>query len=129
MIQKKFQKGELICREGTPGTEMYIIRSGKVAVFKTVNGERVGLGFVEANDMVGEMALFTDTSRTASIEAAGPTEILILDKDAVMEQITADPKFAIAMLRKMSKKIIDAHAVISRLEGEKKSLEMIYGKH
>ncbi len=128
MIQKKFAKGELICREGTPGTEMYIIRSGRVGVFKTVNGEKINLGAVEINDMVGEMALFMEENRTASIEALESTDILILDKEAVMEQIRQDPKFAIAMLRKMSKKIQDAHKVISRLEGEKKSLEMIYGK-
>lgn len=128
MIQKKFAKGELISREGTPGSEMYIIRSGRVGVFKLVNGEKVNLGAVETNDMVGEMALFMDEVRTASVEALEPTELLILDKEAVMQQIHDDPKFAFAMLRKLAKKIQDAHKVISRLEGEKKSLEMIYGK-
>jgi CRP-like cAMP-binding protein len=73
------------------------------------------------------MALFMDDIRTASIEAVEPTELLILDKDSVMEQY-ARTEFAFAMLRKLSKKIQDAHKVISRLEGEKKSLEMIYGK-
>lgn len=128
MVQKKFAAGELICAEGSFGAEVYVVRSGKVRIFKTLNGEKIDLGFINQNDMFGEMSIFLKARRSASVEAAVDSEIIILDKENVFEMVKKDPDFAIQMITRLSSRLISAHKVIGKLEGEVKSLKIMGGK-
>jgi CRP-like cAMP-binding protein len=125
MEQKKFLAGELIVADGSTGAEVYVVRSGKVRVFKTQNGEKIELGFINQNDMFGEMSIFLKSRRTASVEAAVDSEIIILDKENVFDMIKQDSAFAVQMITRLSSRLIDAHKVIGKLEGEIKSLKIM----
>jgi len=50
MEKMKFKAGELICREGSPGSEMYVILSGKVRIFKIINEEKIELALMGSGD-------------------------------------------------------------------------------
>ncbi|MCK5569156.1 MAG: hypothetical protein KAJ15_05525, partial [Spirochaetes bacterium] len=65
--------------------------------------------------------------RTASMEALEDTEVQILNKESLLKKIQEDRQFALRMITTMAKRLKDAHGVISRLEGAKKSLEIMYG--
>lgn len=125
MEKKTFKKGDIVCREGSKGDAVYVIREGSVKVFKMINGEKIELGSIGKNDMFGELSLFLNSRRTASIEALENTEILILDYDSVVDEISKDPKFGMMMLKKLAHRVQDAHKVITKLQGEKKSLELM----
>lgn len=127
MKKLEFKAGESIVRDGTASTEMFVIRSGKVRVFKTVNGEKVELSVIGKNEMVGEMSLLLDERRTASLEAVTDTEIIALDKESVIDEIQKDPKFAMAMMKKMAGRIRELHSVIAKMQGELKGWKIIHG--
>ena len=67
MEKKKFLKGDFICRENSPGTEMFVILSGKVEVYKTINSEKIALNVLKPGDFCGEMSLLLNSDRTASL--------------------------------------------------------------
>src|SRR5205085_662238 len=69
--------GEAVIREGETGDRLYIIHSGTVVVTKG----RHRLARLGPGDFFGEMALFDNEPRSATVTAAGPVEVLVLQRD------------------------------------------------
>ena len=126
MKTKNFKKGEVICHEDSMGGEMYIIIKGKALVYKMIEGNRINLATQEDGDFFGEISLLINCPRTASVEAVEDTEVMVLSKTSFIDKIVSDPRFALKMATTMATRLEEAHRAISRLEGERKSLEMLY---
>ncbi len=127
MEKKKFLKGDFICRENSPGTEMFVILSGKVEVYKTINSEKIALNVLKPGDFCGEMSLLLNSDRTASLVVLEDTEVQILQKENLLRKIQEDPGFAFDMISRFAKRLKDAQGVISKIQGEKRSLEIMFG--
>src|SRR5574341_277360 len=65
---KHFAKGTVLFNEGDEGEEMYIIRSGKVAIKKRVAHGEIVVAVLEKGDFFGEMAMLEHIPRTAGAE-------------------------------------------------------------
>jgi CRP-like cAMP-binding protein len=126
MAKKVFKKGEKIIEEGTMGREMYIILSGKAQVYKKIHGKITKLGTLGPDDFFGEMSLFLNLPRSATVKALAKTKILTFDKNSFLESVRADPGIASQIITILSNRLLEAHSLIIRLEGEKKSLQMMY---
>lgn len=83
--QSTFAKGTVILREGDAGHAAYIIVSGQCEVRKTLNGVESALKTLGAGDVFGEMAVLTDSARTATVVATEDTTALVVTRP-VMEQ-------------------------------------------
>jgi len=81
--------GDVIIREGDPGDAFYVIESGAVSVDVggVARGERRGFG-----ESFGEIALLQDVPRTASVVAAEPCTLVVLDRDAFLSALTGQPR-------------------------------------
>jgi CRP/FNR family transcriptional regulator, cyclic AMP receptor protein len=126
MQKQMFKKGEIICEEGSTGREMYVILSGSADVFKTVNAEKVKLSTLKRNDFLGELCILLNMPRTATVEAAEDTEVLVIKQKEFIHKVQENPKFAVRMLTVMARRLVEAHQIISKLEGTKRSLEIMY---
>ncbi len=73
-------------REGDEGDRVYFIVRGEVEVLKGPEAERIRL--LGVGDFFGEIALFTEGRRTASVRAVEFTEVYWLSKDA-FRKVTA----------------------------------------
>lgn len=127
MAYKYFKKGNIILKEGSISKEIYVILSGKVKVFKTIDKEKIELAELGPDDFFGEMSLFLHIPRTATIEAMEDTKILICNKKHFTSMIKEDPELAMQILTTMAKRLHETHNVIVEIEGEKKSLKIMYG--
>ena len=78
-----FDEGEVLFSQGTRGAEAYVIKSGRVRVTRGTNGDEREVGFVEAGDIVGEMAVISDMPRRATATAAEETLTVALSRRAV----------------------------------------------
>ena len=65
-----------VIEEGTEGSSLYLIYSGRVRV--TRKGEKVPLGTLVRHDYFGEVALLKRRKRTATVTTLEPTVVLIL---------------------------------------------------
>ena len=127
MAKKQFKKGDIILKEGTTGNEMYIILSGKARVYKTINRKPTELGFLGPDDFFGEMSLFLHHPRSATVEAMEKIEIMTFNRESFLDIVKSDPELAAQIITILVKRLHEAHNVIIRLEGEKKSLKVMYG--
>lgn len=127
MLKKRYKKGDIIIQEGTSGKEIFVILKGKARVFKTIDRKKVELSILTQDDFFGEMSLFLQTPRTASVEAMEPTEVMFSNRKDFEAMVKEDPDIAVHILTTMAKRLTEAHNVIIQLEGEKKSLKVMYG--
>jgi CRP-like cAMP-binding protein len=102
---KTYQDGEVIVKEGSSGTEMYIISTGAVRVTKLMNDKEVELARLDRGDFFGEMSLLENVPRSATVTAVGTTKVLVLNIGNFMLKIRRDPSFAFTLMQKMSKRI------------------------
>ena len=80
-FNRVYRDGQMICAEFMPGSELYIIQSGKVKITKIIKGQEMILAILDEGEIVGEMSLLNDKDRTANIIAYGETKIMAVDKD------------------------------------------------
>lgn len=76
----KIAAGELLFNEGDPGDAAFIIQSGKVAIFRMVDGDEVELVRLGVGEAVGELALIDGAARSASCRVLESAQLLRLDK-------------------------------------------------
>ena len=70
--EETYTPGEVIIREGTAGSDLFIIRDGRVRVsIDTPKGARELANF-EAGSYFGEMSLFDEYVRSATVTATAP---------------------------------------------------------
>jgi len=107
-----FQKGMNVFVEGEPGDIAYVIQSGKVEVLKG-HVEQTSLGFREKGETIGEMALFSDMPRAATVVARENTVVLGISKEAFAYRMeTMDPAMRsimgnlVARLREVSTHLV-----------------------
>lgn len=107
-----FPEGERVVAEGTPGTEMFVIRSGQAEVYRDEGGSRSAIATYKEREWFGEMALLTGNPRNASVRALTPVSLLRLQKtdlDGVLQKYpgmravlerTADERMALEVAAK-----------------------------
>ena len=77
--KKSYRKNEVIIQEGTTGTVMYSIISGKVGVIKKVDGKKIILATLEEEDFFGEMALINKRLRCSEVVALEDVTVGLID--------------------------------------------------
>jgi len=102
----RYQKGDVIVREGARDGRLFVIVSGEVAVIKDLDGpSELFLRQLGAGTYFGEMALIDDYVRTASVVARTDTEVLSLDQWNFRDEIKKYPSVAIELLQTLSRRI------------------------
>jgi CRP-like cAMP-binding protein len=79
--ERSLAAGETLVRQGEPAIELFILRSGTLQIVKTddEDGREHSIGEVTAGQLVGEVALFNEQPRHATVRATS---------DCVLDAIT-----------------------------------------
>jgi CRP-like cAMP-binding protein len=112
-----YAPGEKIFEQGELGTEMYIILDGDVEIVKHINDESHVLSHLEKGDFFGEMALLENVPRTADAVAVGEVKTLVINGSRFDEMLHKNPEIAVRIIRKYSKRLREANALLERLVG------------
>ena len=79
VVTRFLQKGQVVVKEGDPGTTMFVVLEGRVAVAREAEGrEPVIVEQLGAGEFFGELALLTGAPRTASVVALEDAVVLEL---------------------------------------------------
>lgn len=84
--------GDYICREGDVGSEMYFLLKGNLSVY--VDNSPDSIRTLEDGDFFGEIALFKNIRRTASVKAETFCDLYKLDKRGFDMVLQRYPQFA-----------------------------------
>jgi len=119
-----YEEGEIIFNEGDEGDQAYIIYSGEVEVFRSQEGAKpVMLNKLGEAEMFGELALFGEGFRSASVRAVKETLVGLIRKDRLYEIIREFPDIAIQMLKVQTQRFFRTENRLMGLLKEKKEGE------
>ena len=112
-----FQPGETVIKEGEPGETMYLILEGEVSVNKgQEQGREIELDRISSGDYFGEMALFEDIPRSATIRTQKETRLLMLHKREFTEIVREYPQIALHICRVLGERLRRLHDKVRRNE-------------
>jgi CRP-like cAMP-binding protein len=92
--RRGFQAGDELITENSLGTETYVILRGSAQLVK--GGLRIGV--LEAGNCFGEMTMFENAPRSASVWAQEPGELLSLARPDLFPLLQRDPQLAVKLL-------------------------------
>lgn len=107
MTQRKFRKGDVLCRKGDEAHEMYLIVTGKFLIteigVELLPGKLMGeLGFLTANNR-----------RTATMECIEDGQVLTITYEKLLEVYFQNPQFGYYFLSLTTQRLLEN---IARLE-------------
>jgi predicted acylesterase/phospholipase RssA len=92
--------GETVIREGEPGDCLYIVLSGRLRVsLQRADGRDEVVGEIARGESVGEMAVLTGGTRTASVRAIRDSQLLRLSKVGFDRLVERAPGTAMKLAR------------------------------
>ena len=107
ILGKEYASGDVIVRQGEAGDCMFVIQQGEVEAIAEADGREMRLRKMGPNEFFGEMALFEQETRTATVRALGPTRVLTIDKKNFLGGVHEDPSLAFRIVKTMSHRIRD----------------------
>ena len=105
-VVRDFKAGDVIVRESEVGVAFYIVETGRVEVVKGLGtSEEQVLDTMGPSSFFGEMALFDNHVRSASIRALEDTRCLVLTKWDFNAELNQNSHIATAMLAILARRI------------------------
>ncbi|MEW6457333.1 MAG: Crp/Fnr family transcriptional regulator [Acidobacteriota bacterium] len=114
--ERDYPKGSIIIYQGDPGTTFYIILKGKVnIVLKGKRGKEIIIDTLSEGDFFGEMALFDDQTRSATVVAAENSKFLVLTRNTFLSHLKKHSEISIHLLKEMLRRLRKADEKIGDL--------------
>jgi CRP-like cAMP-binding protein len=106
LIERSFPKHKTIVEEGAPGDYMYIIVEGRVKVTKlSGDGREKILELLEVGDFFGEMSLFDEAPRSASVKGLSRVRILALARNDFLRLLARSPDLALSVIQELTRRL------------------------
>lgn len=103
---KTYKNREVVCHRGDPGSQMFLIVSGRVGLYTDSDeGKELGFGFLNQGDVFGEIALLDGGVRTATVKAIDITTLLVIEKRDFLPFLEKKPKVSIQLLSTMASRL------------------------
>jgi CRP/FNR family cyclic AMP-dependent transcriptional regulator len=121
-LGKLYADGEVIVRQGEVGNCMYVIQGGQVEVLLRKGDSDVCVAVLGEGDFFGEMALFDQEVRSATVRARGEVRLLTLEKKSFLRRIHEDPSLAFRIMEKMSHRVRELNEALKAALGRRNVL-------
>ena len=97
----RVEAGEWLFRQGEPADSLYVVLSGRLEVL--IESPEPGLiRMADQGAALGELALLTDSTRSASVRARRDSDLLRLERADFLALLERDPAFAVALTRALA---------------------------
>jgi CRP/FNR family transcriptional regulator, cyclic AMP receptor protein len=124
IVDRPYAKGTFIILEGEPGEALFLIRSGRIKIFKTTpDGREQILNILRDGSVFAEVVLFDGGAYPASAQALEDSLVGHLRNEDMEMMLEQHPMLAIKMLRIMGGRLRRAQGLIGDL-----ALQDAYGR-
>ena len=110
----RIQEGEILFTPDEVGESLYIVKEGRIRLYITSpKGEEITLAMVYEGKIFGEMALTAQQLRSVYAQAALPSLVLSLSRDALEDLILRNPRVGLRLIGRLSERV---HRLENRLK-------------
>jgi len=103
--KRSYKENEVMFHEGDPGVGMYIIEKGRVNI--TLGKEEKLLAVLSDKEFFGEIALLSETPRTATATAVADSSILGFFQSDMIDLMETNPRMGNKILMRLARMIGD----------------------
>jgi Na+:H+ antiporter len=104
--ERRVDAGQVLALPDDPGSGMFVICDGTVAVELRSGSLELGRG-----DFFGELALLVeDGSRVARVRATSPVRCVSIPREDFLALVEGEPPFALHVLRELARRLVEARA-------------------
>ena len=105
-VPRRWDRGQVIFREGDTGDTCYLLRSGAVVLTREhQDGRMVALAELRAGALFGELAMFRGETRSATAEAVEPATAVALLAGDMQRLIRRHPDLALKLLGGLAERV------------------------
>jgi len=105
-VQRRFQKGEVVFREGDAGDSMFLVEQGRVSVRKGKDGKQeLALATFSEGEFFGEMSMIDGQPRSAEAVAEEPTSLRELRLPELRRLVEQQPRIIRNLLQMISARL------------------------
>ena len=120
-----FEDGEVLFLEGEPADSAYLIDEGEVLICIGEAEREVVIGTLGHHELFGEMAIFRNSPRVATIRAKGAVKVLQIEGDMFLRLVTENPDTALGVMQMLSDKIARTTERFEVVEEQARNLQSI----
>jgi HEAT repeat protein len=109
--ERVYRRGETVLEEGAIGGDLFVVIAGRVRVLKNRGkADVLDLGTMGDGSYFGEMAIFDDKPRSATIVAEEDTRVLILAGDRLKDFVMQTPEMSFQIFEVLTTRIREVEA-------------------
>jgi CRP-like cAMP-binding protein len=114
-VRLELVPGQVLFREGAKAQSGFVVLSG---VIQLTSGETMPpktVATCEAGSLIGEIALLIETRRPATAIATAPSQVLEIERKAILHMLNEYPGVAIRMRERLADRLTATVADLSRI--------------
>lgn len=110
---EEFAAGEALIRQGDTAQHAFILESGSVKIVATEDGHEQVLAIASTGEVVGEMALFDDAPRSASVVALEPVRARRMTREGLAELVQSEPAASVPFLSAILERLRTSNTMLA----------------
>jgi len=107
--------GETLFVQGDMGTYAYLVLEGQVAIEVEDGGQRITVAMISSGELVGEIAAFASTPRTATVTAQSQVRLLRIEQTVVRRHLSSNPETAMAIIADLGRRLQNLNSTLATL--------------
>ena len=114
-VPRRFEAGEVVFREGDESDTCYIVKSGRArAIREHSAGRSITLANFGPGDIFGELAMFDDDRRSATVETFEATEVIAILGPDMRRLLREHPEIAVKLLAALGRRLRETNERLTR---------------
>jgi CRP/FNR family transcriptional regulator len=114
-VPRKFEANEVVFREGDESDTCYVVRSGHArATREHQDGRSITLARFGPGDIFGELAMFDNESRSATIETLERTEVIAILGGDMRRLLKEHPDIAVKLISAIARRLRETNERLAR---------------
>ncbi len=105
--ERRYPAGTVIFKENDQGAEVYLIRSGRIQIARTVGNNPRVLATLTEGDFFGEMALISDRPRSAQATAIEDSTVIVLSSENFFRLLRTDFDMSVRIMEQLTSRLAD----------------------
>jgi CRP/FNR family transcriptional regulator, cyclic AMP receptor protein len=117
LTEKSYKAGDIVFSQGDKGASMYVVQSGAVQIYlpsKEKDLPPVVLKDLHSGEYFGELAIFDDKPRSASVRVLVDAVLLELTREELGEHLGRSKTAAMTILAEMADRLRETNTMLSQ---------------
>ncbi|MBK9585188.1 MAG: cyclic nucleotide-binding domain-containing protein [Alphaproteobacteria bacterium] len=114
ILERRFvAAGTVLMKEGDDPNCAFLIQSGLVGVYGEKQGQMVELARLGVGEICGEMALFNDEKRTATVKVLEDCNLIVISRQTLKEKLERSDPTIRALVEMLSQRLVSGNLSVT----------------